>query len=293
MNVLVTGGRGFIGRYVINELVGRGYEPVAFDRMDRRHVGHDSILGDVRDATAVTEAVAHTDAVIHLAAVLGTQETIANPLPAAETNILGSLNVFQAVAQYEVPAVYICVGNYWMQNTYSITKTAAERFAWMFNLYRGTRIAPVRALNAYGPGQALPQPWGPSKVRKIMPTFCAQALTNNPIEIYGDGTQVMDMVYVTDVARVLVDALEAGPHPDGLTYEVGSGVPTSVAQIANEVADQAGSDQNHTYLPMRPGEPERSVVLADLDTLEPLGTQVFVPLREGVKAALADVATRL
>jgi UDP-glucose 4-epimerase len=115
------------------------------------------VLGDIRDATSVTEAVSHADGVIHLAGVLGTQETIDNPRPAAETNILGGLNVLEAIAQYGVPAVNIAVGNHWMNNTYSITKSTVARFADMYNRYRGTRVSVVRALNAYGPGSRSPR----------------------------------------------------------------------------------------------------------------------------------------
>lgn len=292
--VLVTGGTGFIGRYVCDELAVRDYDPLVFDRRGRPLGDYEVTLGDVRDSTAVTEAVAHADAVIHLAAVLGTAETIHNPRPAAETNIMGTLNVFEAVAQYDVPAVYICVGNHWMENTYSITKTTAERFSRMFNQYRGTRIAAVRVLNAYGPGQAMPQPWGASKVRKIIPTFAAQALTGGPIEVYGDGKQVMDMVYVPDVARALVDALEMGPHPDGVTYEVGTGTPTTVNHIATEVNRQVGAS-SVTHLEMRDGEPPGSVVLADVSTLGPLGWLAadFTTLKDGLAATIPTFASQL
>ena len=68
------------------------------------------------------------------------------------------------------------------------------------------------------------------KVRKIMPTFIAQALTGTPIEIYGDGEQIMDMVYVADVAQALVDGLTANPH---ITHQIGTARPTTVNEIAD------------------------------------------------------------
>lgn len=275
MKVLVTGGNGFIGSHVVKTLLEQGHEPVVFDRHIRKAPpGCELILGDVRDATAVTEAVAHVEGVIHLAAVLGTQETINNPRPAAETNVLGALNVFEAVAEYELPAAYAAVGNYWMENTYSISKTCAERFARMFNQERGTRIAVVRALNAYGPGQSVAAPFGPSKVRKIGPAFICRALAGQPIEIYGDGTQVMDMIHVRDVADVFVRALEVGPHPEGIPYEAGTGRPTTVLEIAEIIARDVEAKINDQvkieHLPMRPGEPEHSIVLGDPETLRPL-----------------------
>jgi len=246
------------------------------------------VLGDIRDATSVTEAVAHADGVIHLAGVLGTQETINNPRPAAETNILGGLNVFEACAQYNVPLVNIAVGNYWMNNTYSITKNTMERFADMMNKYRGTRISIVRALNAYGPRQVAAAPFGPSKVRKIMPAFVCRALVGDAIEIYGDGEQVMDMIYVSDVARVLVQALIATENGTLVAVEAGSGNPTTVNDIAEEVITQAamvtGKRVEVVHIPMRPGEDANSIVLGHPDTLAPLGMDGsdFVPLSVGV-----------
>lgn len=292
MKVLVTGGSGFIGTHVCHELEQRGHQPVVFDRAARPQSFHESYFGDIRDATHVTEAIAHTDAVIHLAGVLGTQETIANPYPATETNVLGGLNVFQAVAQYKLPCVYIAVGNHWMQNTYSISKTTVERFAAMYNTERGTQIRVVRALNAYGPGQSLPKPYGYSKVRKIIPTFVATALHDLPIEVYGTGDQIMDMIYVEDVAKILCDALESPVSEK--PYEAGTGRATTVNEIAQTVIDAVGSGTiNH--VPMRPGEPEHSVVIGDPATLLPIGWTAdrMVPLEEGIVRAVEYFKTVL
>lgn len=287
--VLVSGGNGFIGRYVVEQLIEQGFEVTVLDTRWREPVnGAKLVLGDMRDATSVTEAVAHADGVIHLAGVLGTQETINNPRPAAETNILGGLNVFEACAQYDVPLVNIAVGNYWMNNTYSITKNTMERFADMMNKYRGTRISIVRALNAYGPRQVAAAPFGPSKVRKVMPAFVCRALAGEPIEIYGDGEQIMDMIYVSDVARVLVRALIEADRGALVSVEAGSGNPTTVNDIAEVVIDQAakitGRRVEVVHIPMRPGEDANSVVLGHLGTLAPLGMDGsdFVPLSVGV-----------
>lgn len=290
--VLVTGGNGFIGRYVVEELLARGYGVAVLDTRDRKPPeGARVVLGDTRDAIAVTEAVAHVDGVIHLAGVLGTQEAIKNPRPAAETNVLGGLNVLEACAQYDVPLVNIAVGNYWMDNTYSITKNTVERFVQMFVKDRHARMASVRALNAYGPRQVPAEPYGPSKVRKIMPAFVCRALAGEPIEVYGDGSQVMDMIYVTDVARILVSALETvdrtGPFE---TVEAGVGRATTVndiAQIVSQtVAAFTGKDPAPLkHLPMRPGEPPASVVLGHPETLARVGIRPdeLLPLEAGVE----------
>lgn len=292
MKVLVTGGNGFIGRWTVARLRQGGHTPVIFDRY--RHegaLGHGAgaefFLGDVRDEAAVTEAMAKVDGWIHLAAVLGTQETIQNPRPAAEVNILGGLNVLEAAAQHQLPGVYIGVGNHWMQNTYSITKTAIERFVAMFNAYRGTRVNVVRAMNAYGPGQAAAPPYGPAKVRKITPAFVCRALVGADVEIYGDGKQVSDMVYVTDVAAALVRALERAAAGDVFdrAVEVGPVEHRTVREVAELIIRLAGSTSELRHLPMRPGELPGATVTADTSTLALVGMDPaeLVPLEAGMR----------
>lgn len=275
MRILVTGGSGFIGSAVCRHLVDLAHDVTILDHFPRQHKA-DTFLGDVRDQTAVYEAVAAHEGVMHLAGVLGTAETIREPLPAVETNIIGSLNVFKACAHYKRPAVYIAVGNHWMNNSYSISKTTAERFAYMFNRELGTRIAVVRALNAYGPGQKA------APVRKIMPNLILPCLRGEPITIYGDGEQVMDMIHVEDVADVLCRALLNDHGVYDRAFEAGTGRPTTVNEIAQVVIDAVGQGWIE-HVPMRAGEPERSVVVADTSTLAPLGDFDFTPLEEGVR----------
>jgi len=188
---------------------------------------------------------------------------------------MGGLNVFKAVRDYNVPAVYIAVGNHWMNNSYSITKTTAERFAFMANREWGTRIAVVRALNAYGPGQKA------APVRKIMPNLILPALRGEPIRIYGDGEQVMDMIFVEDVAEILVRALLTDHGTYDEVFEAGTGRATTVNDIAAEVVRQVGKGVIE-HVPMRPGEPEHSVVRGNPATLIPLRMPELVSLEDGL-----------
>ena len=182
----MTGGAGFLASYVVERLLSLGHEVVIFDRRGRvpELPWTDSLevfLGDVNDWTSVSELFAHVDAVIHLAACLGTQETINDPEPALFTNAFGGLHVAKAARKYFKPVVNICVGNWWMDNSYAITKTTAERIFRMFNNEHGTRINQVRVVNAYGPRQSVAAPYGPAAVRKILPSFICRALTGAPL----------------------------------------------------------------------------------------------------------------
>jgi nucleoside-diphosphate-sugar epimerase len=282
VKVGITGGAGFIGTWVGEELIRRGHEPVIFDRQGHRPDAVGGIfrvsLGDVTNWTAMSELAAHVDGIIHLAACLGTQETIDDPEPAFITNGIGGLNFIKACRKYDIPGVNICVGNYWMNNSYSITKHLAERSVIMYNKEHKTRINQVRAVNAYGPRQSVAPPYGPAKVRKITPSMVCRAILGEPIEIYGDGTQISDMVHVKDVARALVSALEHAAKGNVLPMpvEVGPVKSLSVNQVARLIsctaADLGAPKQPPiVYLPMRPGETPHDRVTANPATLKQIG----------------------
>jgi nucleoside-diphosphate-sugar epimerase len=253
MKIGITGGNGFIGTHVQNEIRRQGHTPFVLD-----HKTGGDLLGDVRDKTIVSEFAAHVDAIIHLAAVLGTSETIDQPWPAAETNILGTLNVFDAASAYNLPTVFAAVGNSAIgRGTYCITKTTGEEFVKMYREDRGLPIIAVRPMNAYGPGQSAPSPFGASKVRKIVPTLTCNALSGHPMPLYGGGRQISDAVYVEDVAHVFVEA--ALMAHDGIIPEhpidVGGLQPLTVKQIAEEIIVNVPG-AHISDIPMRKGEPE-------------------------------------
>jgi len=282
MRILVTGASGFIGRHVVKQLADRGHKPLMFDRTGQvPGARHPLFLGDVRDRNAVEQAAYSSEGVIHLAGILGTQETVQNPFPAVETNILGSLNVFEACAQHKRQGVCITVGNHWMNNPYSISKSAVERFALMYNKERGAKIAVVRGLNAYGPGQKA------KPVRKIIPNFILPALKGEPLVIYGDGEQRMDMIYVQNVAHILIEAL-LRPHGQYSTvFEAGTGVALTVNEIARMVIQLCESKCGIEHVRMRPGEEPGSTVVADRKTLLPLGVKCLTPLDAGLRPTIA------
>jgi nucleoside-diphosphate-sugar epimerase len=295
MKIGVTGGNGFIGSHVTDALLSAGHSPVIFDRRSipkpwRTEVQY--FLGDVTDPVAMSELGKHVDGIIHLAACLGTQETIKNPRPAAQTNLMGGLNFLEACAENSIPGTYIGVGNWWMDNTYSISKTMIERFVNMFNAYNGTVVNIVRAVNAYGPRQSVAPPYGPAKVRKITPAFVCRALLGESIEVYGDGDQISDMVHVRDVARALVLALEdaEGGLPLRSPVEVGPAEHMTVNQIAETVrevvTDMGGPEQPRIgHLPMRPGEIPHAKVTADPETLRLVGMDPakLIPFSGGIR----------
>lgn len=286
-SVVVFGGSGFIGTHVVENLLARGLKVTVFLRDSGRinmlpsamstYNPAQFFIGDMKDREAVLKAVSLHDGAINLAGILGTSETVNNPYPSVMVNILGALNFYEAVREHKCRAVQITVGNHFMNNSYAITKTTAERFALMYNKEHGTKIAVVRALNAYGPKQKI------KPVRKIIPNFVMPALAKQPLMVYGDGGQVMDMIYVKDVAEILVRALLNKHDNYESIFEAGTGRETTVKEIAEMVNEKTNNPAGIDFQPMRQGEPPGSYVVGNPKTLAPLGEDLkLTKLEDGL-----------
>jgi UDP-glucose 4-epimerase len=252
MQVLVTGSSGFIGKYVRGALENQGHDCIGFDVADGN-----SVEDWLHLSTAVSDGV---EAIINLAGVLGTSELFAGGEDTAvKVNILGALNVYDVAAKAGIPVVQIGTGHKGQPNPYAITKGCAEELGLARARWRGEKITVVRAYHVYGAGQKMCAPHGTSPVRKIFPSFACRALTGMPIEINGDGDQVIDLVHARDVAESLVAAID-GPY--GEVVEAGTGLGTTVTDAAMEIMSAARSSSNIEYHPGREGEPPGAVVVA-------------------------------
>lgn len=266
MKATVVGGRGFLGAAVVRELLARGDSVVVFDRQATQEecdalFGRGAVcalVGDVMEPTTLVAALRGCDEVYNFAGRLGTSELDDDIRGAIAANVVGAVNVFEAAVAAGVPAVfYPSKPNVWL-NTYTITKVAAEQFAELFR-ERGLRVATLRYFNAYGPGQAT----GP--VRKIIPTFALQALRSQPLTVYGDGEQTVDMIYSVDLGRITVDVMRraAGCPP----VDCGRGIAMTVNEVARAVAGHFGSRAGIQHLPMRSGETPGTQLVADIRPL--------------------------
>jgi len=284
MKILVTGGSGFIGSHLVDLCLEKGDEVTVFDRrldVQPSWVDWDEnvsiIPGDIKNPSAVDNAVRECDAVVHLAGILGTSEIVDTPVESIEVNIKAAINVYESIKHHDVPAVQITVGNIAWFNSYAISKYAAERFALMYNREFGTKIAVVRGLNVYGERQKH------YPVKKVIPNFMVSALRDELIPIYGDGEQLLDVIYVGDNAEILYRALTKDHGVYDHPMEAGTGKLISVNELARRVIDAADSSSTLKHIPMRAGEPNRSTTKADPSTLAPLDYVPSTKLQDGLK----------
>ncbi len=278
MRALVTGGSGFIGGYVVERLAQRGVEPVVLDLVwpEGLSVRPRYYPGDVRDPQDVAAAMEGCGVVVHLAGVLGTDLTVDSPLQTVDHNLVGTLRVLEEARRRRVRVVLINVGNDW-DNPYTITKQAAVRFGLMYDREFGIPVTVVRAMNGYGPRQKA------DATRKLVPTLIYAALRGEPLPVYGDGEQLVDLVYVEDIAEILVRAaLAAEPVRGEVQAATGRAIP--VNEVAEWVRRMVNPDVPIVYLPMRRGEPPRSRTVGDpASAARHFGYVPETPLDEGLR----------
>lgn len=240
MKIAVSGGKGFIGEPTARIGKEMGHEVSFFDRRD----GND-ILGDLGPLEG-------SEAVIHLAGLLGTHELFDDIQAAIDVNITGSYRIMDWCLKHQARYVGILMPDVF-PSIYRATKIAGYNLAQALHHSKGLKVSHVRAFNAFGPGQA----HGPAHPQKIVPTFAVNAWRGVPLPIWGDGSQTVDLVYVDDVARLLIEAVE---YTNGEVFDAGTGTPMRVDQVAEMVRSIALSEAPLQHLPMRDGEEPTTVV---------------------------------
>jgi len=298
MRSVVIGGAGFLGGAIARELLRLGDHVVVagltgnMPKWAAHYVAANARLTaakcDILDTGAIARTVKGADEVYHVAGVLGTSELndAEAVLGAIDVNIRGAVAVFQACIAAGVSRVfYPTKPNVWL-NVYSITKGVVDEFAALLTTDK-TRIIRLRWFNAYGPGQHM------APVRKVLPTFCLCARFGLPLPIWGSGRNTTDMIYAEDVAAWSVAATRAGLSDQ--VYELGTGKALSVLDVALATNVVSRNNAGLRHLPMRSGEDENTLLVADVaplrSALNSHGHQLgFMPWMEGLRRTYAHYA---
>jgi UDP-glucose 4-epimerase len=292
--VLVTGGAGFIGRHVVEQLREAGHQAAVVDKREVSGVDWAvDVVGDLREA-AVREAAVTPglDAVIHLAAETSVLGSVERPQLVHEVNVEATAALLEMARQRGVGTFVLASSNAVAGQhlgtldediplapltPYGATKAAAEMLVSGYAGAYGLRAPRLRLGNVYGQGMV--------EKDSLVPRLMRAAAAGSSIEIYGDGLQVRDLVHVRDVARAFVQAAEGWP---GGPVIIGSGSSLTVLDIVEAARDATGRPIEAVHVDAKPGE-MRAVVL-DNGLARSRGWQPGTSLAEGMREAWADFA---
>ena len=262
--VAVIGGLGLIGSAVVEKLLTLGREVLVIDTSGSQDKC-DSVFGkgvQYANQNIVNfydyKILKGCEGVYNFAGMLGTTELEFQKRASVEVNIIGALNVFDAAINAGCEYVfYPTKPDCWL-NTYTITKCATDQFAQLYNKNTDLKVCCLRYFNVFGPRQHT------HPIRKMIPYFAMQAIKKQPLEIFGDGEQTVDLIYSQDVAKITVEFVEK--RWNSSIPDLGRGVSITVNEVASFVNDHL---YNHkvAYLPMRMGETPRTKLVADLKVL--------------------------
>lgn len=287
--VLVTGGSGFIGHYVIHKLLRKKYEVNCLDVWNHVTSLANFIEGTVTDISIVEQAMKGCNYIIHLAAILGTDQSLYNASEVMNVNVVGTANVLTVARKLNVKQiVFPSTPDVPWLNPYKISKRTCENLVRIYRKYFNQKIVMFRLRNAYGPYERCYnfQLDAPFIYQKAVPTFITKSLDGDSLPIFGSGEQKSDYIYVDDVAEAFIQALTS---EEAVKYDyipLGTGVTTSVIKLAVLIKQLIGSSSNLLFCPPRNSEVE-TVVTTDTSILKKaLDFQAKTSLKEGLKQTI-------
>jgi UDP-glucose 4-epimerase len=292
MQVLVTGGAGFIGSHVVEALVARGDEVHVVDDLSkgkREQVPAAATLHvhDIREPLDALVRETGAQAIVHLAAQADVRVSVGDPALDASVNVLGTVNVLEAARLVDARVVFASTGGAIYGecerparesdpclplSPYGAAKLAGEGYLGAFARLYGKPHVSLRFGNVYGPRQ---DPHGEAGVVAI---FLGRLKDGAACRIFGDGSQSRDYVYVEDVARATLAALDGGA---GGVFNVGTGTATSVVDLYEICRSTVGTDAAPVHEAARPGELGRSVLDGELAATT-LGFRPEIALASGI-----------
>lgn len=246
MNVLITGGHGFIGSNVAKLFQKHNkYKTILLDNSPGDDKDNSNFLQmDIRDKIPN----APYDKVIHCAGLLGTETLFKNPLMAESVNVIGTINLLECQKSHGFIYQPSVTGKW--HNPYMASKRHAEEYGLMFREWYGTKYVSVRITDVYGPGQSISQ-------KKAVPSFIISALKNEPITIYGDGSYIMKLIFVSDVASVLFKMADIEYNESGIVNICSLKEENNInlIDLAHMILDISGSKSEVRFCKMRIGQP--------------------------------------
>ncbi len=301
--VLVTGGCGFIGSHLCAALRARGDRVRVLDDLSSGSgtnlaPGAALLIGDVSRPATVRQALAGVDACFHLAAVASVQRGVQDWLGTHRANLSGTIALLEEARRHGIPVVYASSAAIYGDNdalplqeeararplsAYGADKLGCEQHALVAGHTHGMATAGLRFFNVYGPRQDPRSPYS-----GVISVFCDRLSRGEAIDVFGDGQQTRDFVYVGDVVRMLLAAMSAA-SVGAPVYNVCTGRPTSVLELAAIVASLCGTRLSLRHQPARAGEIRHSLGDPAL-AWRHLGITASTGLRQGLAETLSWIS---
>jgi UDP-glucose 4-epimerase len=272
MKVLITGGAGFIGSHLSEDLLKLDNEVIALDNLTTgRYENIEPFLsnkkfefveGSILDITLVDKLAEKVDVIFHLAAAVGVELIVKKPLESLTTNIKGSEIVLEIAKRYHKKILITSTSEIYGKNvngplkedddrilgsplkvrwSYSTAKAVDEMLAYVYWKEKNVPSIIVRLFNTVGPKQT-------GTYGMVMPRFIAQALKNEPITVYGTGKQTRCFIHVKDVTKTLIHLVKE-PKAVGEVFNIGSQEEISIEQLAKEIIRITKSKSKLNYIP--------------------------------------------
>jgi nucleoside-diphosphate-sugar epimerase len=302
MNVLVSGGAGFIGSSLVRSLAGDGHTVRVLDDFSTGRPGNlegvagdlEVLEGDVRDLATVAKAVAGAEVAYHLAALPSVARSVADPRASHEVNVDGTLNLLLAAVDAGVGRVVYASSSSVYGDTpvlpkhedmpvsprspYAAAKLAGEAYCRAFAHVYPLQTVCLRFFNVFGPRQD-----PASQYAAVVPRFVTRMAAGQPAEVTGDGRQTRDFTFVDNAVHACRLAAGAGPEAVGEAMNIGCGDRISVLDLVELVNDLLGDRVDPVFVPARPGD-VRDSQASVAKAARLIGYRPLVPVRDGVAA---------
>jgi nucleoside-diphosphate-sugar epimerase len=298
---IVTGGAGFIGSHIAEALAGQDHEVVVIDDLSTGHEHNLAgfrdritfVRGSVTDLDLLQRHFAGADVVFHQAALASVPRSVADPLASNEANITGTLKVFLAARETGVRRVVYAASSSAYGDSevlpkhedmaarplspYAVTKYVDELYGAVFTgIYELPTIG-LRYFNVFGPRQD-----PASQYAAVIPLFITRFLAGEAPTIHGDGGQSRDFTYIDNVVQANLQAAAAGPHADGLVYNIACGASVTVTDLCLQIRDLIGCAIEPVYGPPRIGDVRHSLAAVERAQRN-LGFAPAIDLGEGLR----------
>ncbi len=312
---LVTGGAGFIGSHLVDALLENGHSVTVLDDFSTgklRNIEHRLehprfrlVRGSILDAPLVERLISQVDAVFHLAAVVGVKYVLEDPLRGMQVNIRGTETILEAASQHKRRVVLASSSETYGRSTqvpfgeedetrlgstsiprwsYALAKLLDEQLALAYFRQKQLPTSAVRYFNSYGP-RLDPRGYG-----SVVARFITQALTGQPLTVYGDGLQTRSFTFVEDTVRGTMAAMMT-PEAAGMVFNIGNNQEITMLQLAQLIRDLTGSTQEIQLVPYvqvygKDFDETRRRLPDPTRARDVLGFQAQTPLEEGIRRTI-------